>query len=726
MMIGTRMRRGVGLALATACALGTWGLGAPTSSAAGRAQPDQGTVWVRPALYDRVDPLDPYRGQFDGKLWQKSITATYAGTQQTFGYHLYIPNGFQLSATGIIVLAGDGVDAPTLIEDEHWKAIAEANKTVVAVLAAPDGTWDLSSDDTSDMAFVNAVRSAMSAKNEMYAVHESKIYAVGYGSGGAMAQMAGMLAPINWAGIATFDAADVPASARDRARTTPVSAAFPDLMRARIAMPVWMISHGQAQDAQVDFWKEAANVASSPSVNALGAVAYQSRLRPDENPRNTEAVAQVWLSEGVDETWLDQHADEVFPDFLHGVRRFLGEPGGILKRTVDLTAPGYSVEKKLVDGRMRQWIQYVPTSVRQHPDTPVPVVYVLHGRQCNGEIILEHTDWDEVAEARGFIAVFPTAYPRDYADSRYPTNNWNAITKDQDWLVTGDPAVPTYSDVDFFRSISDSIDQTYAVDASRRYVTGHSNGGGMTITAGVFGSDFFAAIAPTSSIHDTSTKPLADFASTMVDRMPVAFYGGSADAANSIYPNYDDAASYQRKTADFFKAADGTEDAPQVYRSGKFTTRTFFNGRVPMVVSTTIAGMGHAYINEESWRIWDETFSQFSRDADGTSRYQGVAVTDQAPSKATPVVTVAVPRIVRDRRASVVVTVSADDVPASGRVTASIDGRSIAAGRLADGRLTLKLPRHLAVGRHGLVVEYLGNATTMAGVKAVTIRVHRR
>ncbi len=60
---------------------------------------------------------------------------------------------------------------------------------------------------------------------------------------------------------------------------------------------------------------------------------------------------------------------------------------------------------------MREWYVYVPESVKAQPEKPVPLVFVLHGYTCAGEIYAGNSEWHKAADKHGFLVVHPTATP---------------------------------------------------------------------------------------------------------------------------------------------------------------------------------------------------------------------------------------------------------------------------------------------------------------------------
>ncbi len=121
------------------------------------------------------------------------------------------------------------------------------------------------------------------------------------------------------------------------------------------------------------------------------------------------------------------------------------------------------------DGRVRSYHLYVPSGLG---DEPVPLLVALHGGLGSGPQFEQDSGFDRLAEANGFVVVYPDGIPIvEGRDNRV----WNGGG------CCG-PAVENRQDVDdvaFISSVIDEVEAAYPVDGSRVYVTGHSNGGIM-------------------------------------------------------------------------------------------------------------------------------------------------------------------------------------------------------------------------------------------------------
>jgi polyhydroxybutyrate depolymerase len=123
----------------------------------------------------------------------------------------------------------------------------------------------------------------------------------------------------------------------------------------------------------------------------------------------------------------------------------------------------------------------------------LPVVLVLHGTGGTAAWTLGETGWGKTAEREGFLAVLPEGTRADPARPPGFLDNpqvWN------DGSPRGALGQPGVDDVGFLRGVLADVRARYRVDPDRVYVTGFSNGAGMTFRLGVELSEQLAALAP--------------------------------------------------------------------------------------------------------------------------------------------------------------------------------------------------------------------------------------
>lgn len=144
------------------------------------------------------------------------------------------------------------------------------------------------------------------------------------------------------------------------------------------------------------------------------------------------------------------------------------------------------------EGVTRDYIVHVPKIY--NPKQEVPLVFMFHGAGADGEKFWRMSGWKELAEKRGFIAVFPSALTYCYVD--------NGVTKNQTkWMsTTVIPNVcagtPIYDDVKFVQEMVRALTKKLAIDQSRIYASGFSNGATFVNTKlAVEATDIFAALS---------------------------------------------------------------------------------------------------------------------------------------------------------------------------------------------------------------------------------------
>ena len=136
------------------------------------------------------------------------------------------------------------------------------------------------------------------------------------------------------------------------------------------------------------------------------------------------------------------------------------------------------------DGRVRTYELYVPTTL---PDGPVPLLVALHGGTGWGKQFERNSGLDGLAEANGFLVVFPDGVGAGPTETDRRT--WNAGD------CCGAAARNDVDDVAFIDQLLDTIGAAYDVDHNRTFATGHSNGGMLSYRLACELSDRFAAVA---------------------------------------------------------------------------------------------------------------------------------------------------------------------------------------------------------------------------------------
>ncbi|MDB5219010.1 MAG: hypothetical protein JWO86_6937 [Myxococcaceae bacterium] len=147
-----------------------------------------------------------------------------------------------------------------------------------------------------------------------------------------------------------------------------------------------------------------------------------------------------------------------------------GKTGAVGDRSVVLT----------VDGKARTYDLHVPPGYDATKRTPL--VFLFHGYTMTAAQIATATHFAATADARGYIAAFPTGIGTSF----------NAGD------CCGQALSDMVDDVSFTRAMITSVAGDYCVDAKRTFASGFSNGGFLSYLLACELSDEIAAVASVS------------------------------------------------------------------------------------------------------------------------------------------------------------------------------------------------------------------------------------
>ena len=175
-----------------------------------------------------------------------------------------------------------------------------------------------------------------------------------------------------------------------------------------------------------------------------------------------------------------------------------------------------------VDGTVRSYLVLDPTPRDTRPQA---LVLVLHGGKSTGSAIVGVTQFDQVAEADGFIVAFPDG----------AGGHWNSGS------CCGATVVSAADELAFFSQMLEKISHDYDVDQSRVYVAGFSAGAFMAYRLACDLSSRITAIASVSgSMPDGPCTPqrsvsVLEIHGTADDQLPYA--GGVAPGISDDSPS---------------------------------------------------------------------------------------------------------------------------------------------------------------------------------------------
>lgn len=577
-----------------------------------------------------VDPKAPYGPPISGVFHNQQVEG-YDGN-----YTVFIPDNYEFCSPAVMLLTPEDQTAETFFTSETgkaWQKLCNEKGIAAVIIEAQDGEWNLG-DSTSgrdDEAYLKKVFDTTRSKSTDIAaafdMNERAFYMIGYEEGGVAAQEFAMEWPAIMCGVATVGGSAVP---KDVMTEVGDSLSYPfaqaDSLKGReenaipnkdIAVPMWIVESKDSNmnsDEVVKYWVNA-NDAVSTTASGLTKEAYANK----DNDRQ-----RVWVT---DSSKADAATPETLYNELSEVQRFVGDPGGRLEWAVaheNNGKTGFFTHEETVDGSIRRWMTYVPSTYRSGQD--VPLVVAMHGYSSAMTAFTGDSRWQDVAEKHGFIVVFPQAYP-----NYYPGRGNISVPVWHNYAYTLDNTAT--DDVNFIRYIVAETEEEYNIDESRVYATGHSNGSSMTWALANNCQDLFAACAPVGW-QLGSTDESAPSAYTT---MPIWTCMGEYDLGDATV--FEDG-NNNDKTIKGWIARNQLSSTEKISNAadGRFVIHSYSNkDDIPLFHFAEIKNSPHAYMPSQAEYIYEEFFSKFSRE-DGVLYYNNTAVENpyQAFTDVTP------------------------------------------------------------------------------------------
>lgn len=241
-----------------------------------------------------------------------------------------------------------------------------------------------------------------------------------------------------------------------------------------------------------------------------------------------------------------------------------------------------------VGGRDREYLIHLPASA---PTAGAPVVLAFHGSASSAAHLVEFSGLNEVADEKGFIAVFPQGLGPDRL-----RRTWNAGG------CCGWSFKENIDDVGFAAAICDDLERQFAINPSRVFATGMSNGGMMAYRLAAELSDRISAIAPVAGpmgkLVTTPTQPVSvcHFHGTHDDYAPYRGGVGKKSTSKTEFASAEASVEYWRRFNDCDEIF--LEDRlPVRVNDGTRVTRRVWDGGLSnsSVALYTIDGMGHTW-----------------------------------------------------------------------------------------------------------------------------------
>lgn len=166
-------------------------------------------------------------------------------------------------------------------------------------------------------------------------------------------------------------------------------------------------------------------------------------------------------------------------------------------------------------GLDRRYLLFIPPAAGPAP----PVVLFLHGTGGTAAWADVEAGWSAFAAKAGFVLALPEGAPVTAGKpAKFLTNppRWNDGS-----TAPGDRLHADADDVGFLTAVVEDVRHRTGADARRVYVSGFSNGAGMTFRFAAERADLVAAVAPVAGHCWVRTKP--------VRPVPTLYLVGTAD-----------------------------------------------------------------------------------------------------------------------------------------------------------------------------------------------------
>ena len=548
---------------------------------------------------DAVDKANPYAPVNIGAFPQ-----TLALSGKTYSYTVYVPEKMTSKGFGLLFFLPSGKTAAQSLE-EGWKKISDAHG--IALLMMENEKWD-KEDLDSAFDYAQAVIEHQFQRREVTDICESFIYPYGEDDAAAIAVSYALVYSATYPAFAADGDCTVDPALIDLLSTLP-SDGIDGISKKDIPLPGVMIDRTGAAGYVAEYVRQTLCSDDTDLCNSFAKVYRQNAYR-GQNFVNEQAVGEFWYADpstlsGTD-TWAMR---ERIVSFLMRFSRWGGYGNCHLRRVRLPQDIGVERVYKEIGGYRRFWDVYVPTYYRATECRKYPLVVAIHGFSCNASYFEQTSDWDRLAEERGFIVVFANAYPQKGGLSQgYALPAWD---------TRGSGGI---DDIPYFTELLDDTIARYSIDTERVYAVGHSNGGAATFMLMNKMPERFAAFGPTGCLAGTLAAE-DDFLRHNVTS-PVFNIVGEYDLFDCSLDSPEAAAWKSLELLCNLNKA--KMDVENLYANGRYHTIVCYDEQHrPIVRYCVMKGCPHTYTPGMAEMTWDDHLCHYSRKNDGTIIYKG-------------------------------------------------------------------------------------------------------
>lgn len=522
----------------------------------------------------------------------------------TRSYYEYVARAYQTATPVVYIFTPGNTNISDFLVSSGWKATADAAGIALIFPLPENGEWDIKNGDLDYWKKVSTVV-PQNTRN-----HNTRIYLVGYGDGAQMAQVALLEQHQVFGGAAFIDCNDMDSALLKefgdvesngwKSYSDKLSSNVPTCAKDVEQNVLFLTRNSASLNNSIAFWKNAASASNTATRISADTVSYIGT----ENDAAAVTIKTIGADEVSGKSWSDavwQH--------LNQTRRYRNSPNSSLAHSFEWQDDENATLKTMqVEGRTREWVEVLPSDYDSNQS--YPVVLALHGSNNDGPQMYELTRLAEVAEARKFIVLFPTG---SRTESAYDLWDYKFETDDSNGR----------QDIEYLLALLDYYKDNYAVEASRIYVTGFSNGGSMTNALAMRHAELFAAAMPYSgAVPDEYYPEITD--DTL--NIPVWMNKGTLETVSQSIGNYGD------EQVAYWTERNGIDmNNYVVEQEGVFATKTYA-ADTAFLWTDRIDG-AHAIFAENYWDIYDDFFAHCQRGENGESIWNDYVVTLKANGK---------------------------------------------------------------------------------------------